>query len=94
MGGCAIDAVGNSYPEGTKEKCKACDAVLLGAVGGPKWGHATEAKLRPENALLSIRKDLELYANLRPAALRPALADACPLKKETAERGIDLMIVR
>ncbi len=94
MGGCAIDAVGTSYPEGTAEKCRACDAVLLGAVGGPKWGHATEAAKRPENALLSIRKDLELYANLRPASLRPALADACPLKKETAERGIDLMIVR
>ena len=94
MGGCAIDAVGKSYPEGTAEKCKACDAVLLGAVGGPKWGHSTEADKRPETALLSIRKDLGLYANLRPAALRPALADACPLKKETADRGIDLMIVR
>jgi 3-isopropylmalate dehydrogenase len=94
MGGCAIDAVGKSYPDGTAEKCKACDAVLLGAVGGPKWGHSTEAEKRPETALLSIRKDLGLYANLRPAALRPALADACPLKKETADRGIDLMIVR
>ena len=94
MGGCAIDAVGKSYPEGTAEKCKACDAVLLGAVGGPKWGHSTETDKRPETALLSIRKDLGLYANLRPAALRPALAEACPLKKETADRGIDLMIVR
>ena len=94
MGGCAIDAVGKSYPDGTAEKCKACDAVLLGAVGGPKWGHSTDADKRPETALLSIRKDLGLYANLRPAALRPALADACPLKKETADRGIDLMIVR
>ena len=94
MGGCAIDAVGKSYPEGTAEKCKACDAVLLGAVGGPKWGHSTDPDKRPETALLSIRKDLGLYANLRPAALRPALAEACPLKKETADRGIDLMIVR
>ena len=94
MGGCAIDAVGKSYPDGTAEKCKACDAVLLGAVGGPKWGHSTQADKRPETALLSIRKDLELYANLRPAALRPALAEACPLKKETADKGIDLMIVR
>ena len=85
MGGCAIDAVGKSYPEGTAEKCKACDAVLLGAVGGPKWGHASDPEKRP---------DLGLYANLRPAALRPALADACPLKKETAEKGIDLMMVR
>ena len=94
MGGCAIDAVGKSYPEGTAEKCKECDAVLLGAVGGPKWGHSTDPDKRPETALLSIRKDLGLYANLRPAALRPALAEACPLKKETADRGIDLMIVR
>ena len=94
MGGCAIDAVGKSYPDGTAEKCRACDAVLLGAVGGPKWGHSSDPDQRPETALLSIRKDLGLYANLRPAALRPAMAGACPLKKETAEKGIDLMIVR
>ena len=94
MGGCAIDAVGKSYPDGTAEACKACDAVLLGAVGRPKWGHSTDPEKRPETALLSIRKDLGLYANLRPAALRPALADACPLKKETADKGIDLMMVR
>ena len=94
MGGCAIDAVGKSYPDGTAETCKACDAVLLGAVGGPKWGHSTQPEKRPETALLSIRKDLGLYANLRPATLRPALKDACPLKKETAEKGIDLMMVR
>lgn len=94
MGGCAIDAVGKSYPDGTAEACKACDAVLLGAVGGPKWGHSTDPNKRPETALLSIRKDLGLYANLRPAALRPAMIDACPLKRETAEKGIDLMMVR
>ncbi len=94
MGGCAIDTVGKSYPDGTAEVCRACDAVLLGAVGGPKWGHSTDPEKRPETALLSIRKDLGLYANLRPAALRPALAEACPLKKETANKGIDLMIVR
>ena len=94
MGGCATDAVGVSYPEGTAEKCKSCDAVLLGAVGGPKWGSDKPAHQRPETALLAIRKDLGLYANLRPATLRPAMADACPLKKETAEKGIDLMMVR
>lgn len=94
MGGCAIDAVGKSYPDGTAELCKECDAVLLGAVGGPKWGHSTQPEKRPETALLSIRKDLGLFANLRPAALRPALIEACALKRETAERGIDLMIVR
>ena len=94
MGGCAIDAFGVPLPDSSLETCLRSDSVLLGAVGGPKWGHSTEADKRPETALLSIRKDLELYANLRPAALRPALADACPLKKETADRGIDLMIVR
>ena len=94
LGGCAIDAVGKSYPDGTAEICKSCDAVLLGAVGGPKWGHSTEPEKRPETALLSIRKDLGLYANLRPATLRPALTDACPLRRETAEKGIDLMMVR
>lgn len=94
LGGCATDAVGKSYPDGTAEKCRSCDAVLLGAVGGPKWGSDKPAEQRPETALLAIRKDLGLYANLRPAVLRPALADACPLKKETAEKGIDLMMVR
>ncbi len=94
MGGCATDAVGKSYPDGTAELCKSCNAVLLGAVGGPKWGSDKPAEQRPETALLAIRKDLGLYANLRPAALRPALADACPLKKETAEKGIDLLMVR
>jgi 3-isopropylmalate dehydrogenase len=94
LGGCATDAVGKSYPDGTAEKCKACDAVLLGAVGGPKWGADKPAEQRPETALLAIRKDLGLYANLRPATLRPAMADACPLRKETAEAGIDLMMVR
>ena len=117
LGGCATDAVGKSYPDGTAEKCKACDAVLLGAVGGPtwgadkplaaeadavllgavggpKWGADKPAEQRPETALLAIRKDLGLYANLRPAALRPAMAGACPLKKETADKGIDLMMVR
>lgn len=94
LGGCAIDATGSCYPEGTAAACKACDAVLLGAVGGPKWGHSTEPLKRPETALLNIRKDLELYANLRPAALRPALASACPLKESTAEKGFDLMMVR
>ena len=91
LGGCAIDACGKPYPDGTTEACKACDAVLLGAVGGPKWGAGA---VRPEQGLLAIRKELGLYANLRPATLRPALADASPLKPETTARGIDLMMVR
>ncbi len=63
-------------------------------MGGPKWGPDRPVEQRPETALLAIRKDLGLYANLRPAVLRPAMVDACPLKKETAEKGIDLMMVR
>lgn len=94
LGGCATDAVGKSYPDGTAELCKSCDAVLLGAVGGPQWGSDKPAEQRPETALLAIRKGLGLYANLRPAVLRPALIDACPLKRETAKRGIDLLMVR
>ena len=94
MGACASEKVGKSYPDGTAELCKACDAVLLGAVGDPRWGSDKPAHQRPETALLAIRKDLGLYANLRPASLRPALVDACPLKKETAEAGIDLLMMR
>ena len=94
MGGCATDAVGKSYPDGTAEKCKACDAVLLGAVGGPKWGSDKPAEQRPETALLAIRKDLGLFTNLRPAAMRKGMEDASPLKRETAERGFDIMMVR
>lgn len=94
MGGCATDKYGVSYPAGTAETCKACDAVLLGAVGGPKWGSDKPAEQRPETALLAIRKDLGLYTNLRPAAMRKGMADASPLKKETAEAGFDIMMVR
>ena len=65
LGGCATDAVGKSYPDGTAEKCKACDAVLLGAVGGPKWGADKPAEQRPETALLALRKDLELTRDRR-----------------------------
>ncbi len=94
LGGCATDAIGKSYPDDTAARCKACDAVLLGAVGGPKWGPDKPAEQRPETALLAIRKDLGLYANLRHATLRPALVDASPIKRETALKGIDIMMVR
>lgn len=93
MGGCAIDAVGKSYPDGTAEKCRACDAVLLGAVGGPKWD-SCPANIRPEKALLAVRKELGLFANLRPTKLFPQLASASPLKSEVVGNGIDLLIVR
>ncbi len=93
LGGNAIDAFDTPYPEGTAEKCKSCDAVLLGAVGGPKWD-ALPGDKRPEKGLLAIRKDLSLYANLRPAVIRAPLSGACPLREETANKGIDLVIVR
>ena len=93
MGGCATDVYGVSYPEGTAEVCKSCDAILLGAVGGPKWD-GLPAEQRPETALLHIRKDLELFANLRPATLRKPLVSACPLRSDIAEKGIDMLIVR
>ena len=92
-GGCAIDATGKALPEETLEICKASDAVLLGAVGGPKWDNLPGGE-RPERALLGLRSGLGLFANLRPATLHQALADACPLKPELVEGGMDILIVR
>lgn len=92
-GGNAIDRFGVPLPEATLEGCKKCDAVLLGAVGGPQW-EGLPGHLRPERALLGLRKGLGLFANLRPAKLLPALRDACPLREEKAQRGFDLLIVR
>jgi 3-isopropylmalate dehydrogenase len=92
LGGCAIDATGSALPDDTLEACRAADAVLLGAVGGPKWDDP-KAKVRPEQGLLGIRKALGLYANLRPVRVHPALADASPLKPERTQ-GVDLLFVR
>ena len=92
LGGAAYDAVGTPYPTETLEKAKKADAILLGAVGGPKWESLEYAK-RPERGLLGIRKDLDLFANLRPAMCFPALADASSLKPEIIS-GLDILIVR
>ena len=92
-GGCAIDATGECLPENTVKVCKESDAVLLGAVGGWKWD-TLPGDQRPERALLGLRKELGLFANLRPALLFDDLADACPLKKEIVEGGLDLLVVR
>jgi 3-isopropylmalate dehydrogenase len=92
-GGCAIDEVGKCLPEETIETCKKSDGVLLGAVGGPKWDNLPGME-RPEQALLGLRKQLGLFANLRPALLFPELADACPLRAESVEGGLDLVVVR
>ena len=93
IGGAAIDGAGDPLPEATVLKCRAADAVYLGAVGGPKWDNMTP-ELRPEKGLLRIRKELGLFANLRPAMLLPELAGACLLRPDIAAKGLDLMVVR
>ena len=93
IGGAAIDATGECLPKETVEKALASDAVLLGAVGGPKWD-SQPASNRPEKALLGIRKALNLYANLRPAVVFDELKDASPLKSEILQGGLDILIVR
>jgi 3-isopropylmalate dehydrogenase len=92
VGGCAYDAHGEAISGAAMEKAKAADAVLFGAVGGPKWDKVPYAQ-RPEAGLLRLRKDLDLFANLRPAICYPALTDASTLKREVVE-GLDIMIVR
>jgi len=92
IGGCAIDATGTALPANTEAACKQADAVLLGAVGGPKWDDPS-AKVRPEQGLLAIRKSLGLFANLRPVKLHPDLMDASTIKPEVL-RGTDIMVVR
>ncbi|MBP3918657.1 MAG: 3-isopropylmalate dehydrogenase [Clostridia bacterium] len=93
IGGCSIDKYGVPITEEGMAKCKASDSVLLGAVGGPKWD-SCPPNIRPEKALLAVRKELGLFANLRPTKLFPQLADSSPLKKEIVGGGIDLLIVR
>ena len=92
-GGCAIDEKGECLPQETIDICKASDAVLLGAVGGWKWD-TLPGDQRPERALLGLRKALGLFANLRPALLFDELAEACPLKPEIVEGGLDIVVVR
>ncbi|QRM20373.1 3-isopropylmalate dehydrogenase [Dechloromonas sp. TW-R-39-2] len=92
LGGGAVDATGNPYPEATQKLAREADAVLLGAVGGPQWDTLPREK-RPERGLLGIRKDLNLFANLRPAILYPELANASTLKPEVVA-GLDILIVR
>jgi len=92
VGGCAYDAHGVAISEGDMEKALAADAVIFGAVGGPKWDDVPY-DVRPEAGLLRLRKDLGLFANLRPAICYSALADASSLKKELVE-GLDILIVR
>ncbi|WP_019242798.1 MULTISPECIES: 3-isopropylmalate dehydrogenase [Bacillus] len=92
IGGNAIDEAGSPLPDETLETCRKSDAILLGAVGGPKWDHSP-SHLRPEVGLLKIRKELNLYSNLRPITYYKSLAEASPLKREIIE-DVDLLIVR
>lgn len=93
IGGCAIDATGSALPQETLDIAKSSDAVLLAAVGGPKWDTTDSSKPRPEQGLLGIRKELGLYTNLRPVQIFNALAGASTLKPEVID-GVDLVIVR
>jgi len=92
-GGSAIDATGEPLPKATLDACLASDAVLLGAVGGPKWDSLPGNK-RPEKALLGLRGGMKVYANLRPAVMFKQLSAACPLKPEVVGDGLDILIVR
>ncbi|TMA20494.1 MAG: 3-isopropylmalate dehydrogenase, partial [Deltaproteobacteria bacterium] len=91
IGGTAIDATGTPLPDSTLALCRRADAVLLGAVGGPKW--APSAPVRPEQGLLALRKELGLFANLRPVTVHPRVASASPVKAELLA-DVDFVVVR
>src|SRR3954464_15680092 len=93
MGGASIDATRTALTDQVLQACKSADAVLLGAVGGPKWDTTDPDAPRPEQGLLGLRKGLELFANLRPVRIVPALVAASPLREERV-RGADVLIVR
>ena len=93
VGGCAIDAYGIPLPDGVMEECQEADAVLLGAVGGPKWDTTNPDDPRPEQALLALRAGLGLFANLRPVKPIPSLYESSPLRTDRIE-GTDLLVVR
>jgi 3-isopropylmalate dehydrogenase len=92
VGGAAIDATGEPLPASTLRLCEESDAILFGAVGGPKWDDLPQEQ-KPERGLLGLRKELDLFANLRPARCFPMLVDASPLKREVVE-GTDIMVIR
>ncbi|GMU43649.1 MAG: 3-isopropylmalate dehydrogenase [Xanthomonadales bacterium] len=92
IGGAAIDATGDPLPDATLRACRESDAILLGAVGGPKWSDPN-ASVRPEQGLLKLRRELGLYANLRPVTVHPQLAELAPVKSDRLV-GVDLLVVR
>lgn len=93
VGAIAIDKTGNPLPEETLDLCKSSDAVLFGAIGDPKYDNDPSAKIRPEQGLLAMRKELGLYANVRPVSTLPSLIDKSPLKREIVQ-GVDIMMIR
>lgn len=93
LGGSAIDIEGTPLPQSTIDSCLSSDSTLLGAIGGPKWD-ANPPHLRPETGLLGLRSAMQLYANIRPARLFQPLKQACPLRADIAENGIDMVFVR
>lgn len=93
VGACAIETAGNPYPDATHDLCMAADAVLFGAIGDPKFDNDPNAKVRPEQGLLAMRKKLELYANLRPVSTFPSLIHKSPLRADLVE-GADFMCIR
>ncbi|MDA1191603.1 MAG: 3-isopropylmalate dehydrogenase, partial [Candidatus Poribacteria bacterium] len=93
LGGCAIDATGRSLPDETLDLCRRSDAILFGAAGGPKWDNVAPAE-RPERALARLRKEFDLYVNLRPIRGRKSLAPTLPLKDRLIGEGIDFLIIR
>lgn len=92
IGGCAIDKFGSALPDQTLEACNNSDAIILGAVGGPKWDDPS-AKTRPEDGILAVRKSLGLFANLRPVKVYPALINSSPIKPDLL-KGVDMMVLR
>ncbi len=93
LGGAAVDATGVPLPSETLNACRASDGILLGAVGGPKW-ESIPVDIRPERGLLALRKELGLFANLRPSRLLAPLKSACPLREDIAQKGFDFLVVR
>jgi 3-isopropylmalate dehydrogenase len=93
VGAIAIDKTGNPLPDETLDLCKSSDAILFGAIGDPKYDNNPAAKVRPEQGLLAMRKELGLYANVRPITTFPSLVDKSPLKKEIVQ-GVDIMMIR
>ena len=94
VGGIAIDRHGVPLPDATVKGCEQADAILFGSVGGPKWEHLPPTEQPERGALLPLRKHFQLFSNLRPASLYKGLEDFCPLRRDIADQGFDILVVR